>query len=482
MHIIQKQIVELEIPDEPEAFKWHSRVSSYVHEKLTPALSQLFDRTVAPHQFMRLDRLAITIRWRPEQPFGPQFTDEVLKALQTELNQYDKPDLNYLRLSKPERFFKAFIYFLQQGYLPWWAVFNGPNELEQETQVALKVISPAELKFALQTALNNRAAINRLVYQFSPQLVEAILSVLASPATFSQLLQVEKAWFEAGNLAQIKADSLQAAARLGRVYFIWLIIPPKSAPADVANALLGAMQQNNPHFLTPGFLLEFIRHYQKINPGWSLAASGRAAFYPPASAVNAIDRQLYDPSNQPEKITETITLNPQIPPAEELPGVYVPNAGLVLLAPFLPAYLAACGAAEGEKLINPAEAVHVLQYLVTGRTQTPEFELALNKILCGLALTQAVPLEIEPTSVLQTEAEQLLIAVIRYWSALKNTSPAGLQESFLQRSGKLTQKPDGDWLLQVEQKSYDMLLDQIPWVYSMVKLPWMPTLLWVEYS
>jgi hypothetical protein len=78
------------------------------------------------------------------------------------------------------------------------------------------------------------------------------------------------------------------------------------------------------------------------------------------------------------------------------------------------------------------------------------------------------------------EADVMLLSVIEHWSVLKNTSVQGLRESFLQRNGKLT-LVNNEWLLQVEQKSYDMLLQHLPWSISMIKLPWMKNLLKTEW-
>ena len=74
----------------------------------------------------------------------------------------------------------------------------------------------------------------------------------------------------------------------------------------------------------------------------------------------------------------------------------------------------------------------------------------------------------------------MLQSVLEYWTILKNTSIESLRESFLMRAGKLSF--DGkEWLLQVEQKGYDVLLQNLPWNISMIKLPWMKYLLRTEW-
>ena len=53
-------------------------------------------------------------------------------------------------------------------------------------------------------------------------------------------------------------------------------------------------------------------------------------------------------------------------------------------------------------------------------------------------------------------------------------------KGFLQRSGKLFSKDDKLYL-QVEQSAIDILLDHLPWNLSVIKLPWMPDILRVEW-
>ena len=77
------------------------------------------------------------------------------------------------------------------------------------------------------------------------------------------------------------------------------------------------------------------------------------------------------------------------------------------------------------------------------------------------------------------EANELLLSIIEHWSILKNTSVEGLRQSFLQRDGKLTFF-NNEWRLQVEQKSYDMLLQHLPWNRGLIRLPWMKHLLRTE--
>lgn len=151
-------------------------------------------------------------------------------------------------------------------------------------------------------------------------------------------------------------------------------------------------------------------------------------------------------------------------------------AGIVLLHPYLPRFLKACGI-EAEEGALPAatrgRAAALLHYLVTGNDEPEEFQLELLKILLGMAPGDPLPVA---AGILndgdKAEADTLLQSLLGHWNALKNTSPEGLRASFLNRGGYL-KRTDAGWLLTVERCGYDVLLDYFPFSFSMVRLPWM---------
>ena len=159
---------------------------------------------------------------------------------------------------------------------------------------------------------------------------------------------------------------------------------------------------------------------------------------------------------------------------------YIGNAGLVLFNPYLPILFERLGLLargdDGRSRIDGVEArsraVHLLQYLVDGRTDRPEPELVLNKLLAGIAIDAPIAPSIELTTAEQEICDGLLGAVIANWSAVRNTSVAGLQETFLQREGRL-RHAEGRSMLQVQRKTIDVLVDQVPWSFLLVYQRWM---------
>lgn len=161
-------------------------------------------------------------------------------------------------------------------------------------------------------------------------------------------------------------------------------------------------------------------------------------------------------------------------------AIPVANAGLVLAWPFLPRLFEMLGLVSPRTdtergWVDPeaqARAVRLLHHLATGDIDAPEPALSLSKLLAGLSPADPAPPAgaLAPT---ETDAcNQLLDAMRAHWPPLRYSSNDGLRETFLQRGGHLAQ--DGKvWLLEVELKTIDALLHQLPWSFSSIRHDWM---------
>ncbi len=163
--------------------------------------------------------------------------------------------------------------------------------------------------------------------------------------------------------------------------------------------------------------------------------------------------------------------------------IYIDNAGLVLVAPYLPRLFAMLDLLDGPAFRDAAaaeRAVRLLQYLVDGGENVDEFRLVLNKILCGLATDTLIEREAGFSEQEKEAAEGLLRGMIDNWKGIGHTSVAGLRETFLRREGRLRLK-DGAWNLLVAPKPFDMLLDTLPWSIAVIKHHWMNRVIHVEW-
>lgn len=163
----------------------------------------------------------------------------------------------------------------------------------------------------------------------------------------------------------------------------------------------------------------------------------------------------------------------------------VHNAGLVLFQPFLISFFDRMGLLESRKSFKSLEsqlrAAHLLHELSGFGGEHLEHLLPLNKLLCGINIMFPIGTTFEAMDEEKREVDGLLKATIRNWSAIGNVSPAGFQEAFVKREGLLERSQD-EWILRVESKGIDVLLDYIPWDVHVLTFPWNDYLIYVDWK
>lgn len=172
---------------------------------------------------------------------------------------------------------------------------------------------------------------------------------------------------------------------------------------------------------------------------------------------------------------------------------FVENAGIVLLSPYLPRLFSLLELTDGAEFKDREcrmRALFLLQYLLTGNIsvteeekvyfESPEYEMALNKLLVAWPASEALPAGMEISGKEISTLVSMLRGVLGNWSKLRNTSLEGFREAFLLRAGSLVEKEEY-YQLAVEEKAYDMLLDTVPWSFKMIKYPWMDKMIQVKW-
>ncbi|MDX6692884.1 MAG: hypothetical protein QOF02_487 [Blastocatellia bacterium] len=291
------------------------------------------------------------------------------------------------------------------------------------------------------------------------------------------------------------ATANRSAARLVAAFFEYFAARYQSlAPGDAARLSVGAqlLEQARHLAVEAGQASLFAILHQdgtRLLAVWNPSASSTQA---PASDSKIDDaRQLSEsPPSKPPRGRAKMAFSQEPEDKQDEPGevIYINNAGLVLTSPFLPHLFQTLNLLRedetGRVRLRDAEAVsraaHLLQYLVDGKTDTPEPLLVLNKIMCGVPTATPVERAIVITEQERDLCERLLKAMIANWTIISNTSIAGLRETFLQREGKLELSSDG-WRLRVQRRTLDVLIDQIPWSISIVFHNWMPQPLSVNW-
>lgn len=482
-HIIRQQYLHVELNGtESDGLALQRSLPGLCLHGLMPAIERVLERCTPPDEHhlyverLEIDAGTLTLD-RLEHDLAESVAQAVEKSLREQMEQILSRKSSATRISenlgnvqhktRQQSINEAFIHFLKTGNLPWWFRLPAGANLEQvmldcwqkPEKPGTRAIDEAVLR-----ALASPIATKRLVHQFSPPFCETLLSLFSPEG--KKILD-----------AVLKALRDPDAPLVDTTHFeqqLWETVFSKLAGGGV---------------VTPTYLVSETwktlpateRHTELANlleRQWPDVISKVPNIQTDSKVPNI--RTEIEPTQRDSPASQATLRTSEHPDSAE--GIYVGNAGIVLLHPFLPRLFEALGIAAEDKLLQPERALGLLYFLATGQSVAPEYELMLPKILCNIPLETPVESGMELTDPEKEEATALLEAVIRHWEALRNTSPDGLRGTFLIRPGKVSWREDGDWLLQVESKSYDILLDQLPWGISMIKLPWMQRMLWVEWA
>lgn len=459
-YLIHRVNLDLQAPDLRTAKQLQDEAARIFYHWILPQLEDWLDRLVPKDLFIRLDTLTLDLDRLDISGFEEDFSGSLLRAFRdqverlvaeqigasTSRQQTEQPKPAQISYSAEERIWEAFLFFLKTGRQPWWGG-NAPELLNEESLAWIFLSLPsAGVEQLISLFRAEDRAVERLLLQYSPAFIRQILAVL-----FRGRSQVEQADILV-SLSELLNISVDSETR------------PSPATAHVQRDLLREIIQRlmaGEDPFTPGKLEEIQLNISN----------------PPLAREKVKPSPEHNTTGQSAKAAEEKVLE------GKEGGIYVQHAGLVLLHPFLEYFFKEFGLLDnGEFKDNESEtlAVHLLHYLASGEEAPPEYLLTLEKFLCGLDLDLPVERFIHLSDSMKEESEKLLKAAIGHWRALKNTSPAGLREGFLQRSGKLIQN-DFENRLVIEQKAHDVLLSYLPWGYGIIKLPWLGRPLFVDW-
>ena len=466
-HVIKKQSVEVKFYKQKENFYLHQKVAALMKDKLTPALENLFDTKTSATKLIKIDTLDIDLGNVGAKNWEEEFVKQAIKKIKYRLEEIesmtsinedyqveylnDKPRINKLQSGMNET--EALKYFIKYGSLPWNFKKINIHEL-LEIVVAKSKRSPVvELKkILIEAILFSPASFQRFLLQFEEEEIDNFLQQLFSYHS---------------SIDDIKIN----------------IDIPKERKKILSVLLLFAFQNEDEIFSQAKKIFnQFFSHTekQKILMEENVITTMLSALEIPSikkENIKILLSKLFD--EEPVKIASL-----QIKKTSEENIYFIENAGIVLLHPFLQPLFKTIEILKENIFIDvesQRKAVLLSQFLITGNTDIPEHTLILNKILCGYNLQEAVEAKLNLKPHEEAEVNAMLDSVIEYWTALKTTSIKGLRNSFLRREGKLTEF-DEYWLLQVEQKSFDVLMNFLPWGIGIIKLPWMKKRLMVEWN
>lgn len=343
----------------------------------------------------------------------------------------------------------ALLHFLDRGYFPWWYI-SGASPAALLAGLHKSGWKPFLQKLVVAAAPHERQGrATRFAQHLPDALQEAALSGL------ERLLRHDDGRRDAAPLLSLSAkQTLRAAFALGEAAF-------------------------NRHLLQ--FLLQ---HDEAENGRDAFVAYLRQQTKSESSGGTAIvsrEERDRDATAEPCSAKPHERVWNKKPDAH---GIYIANAGLILLHPFLPSLFRSAGllTAENGFVSDTARqrATVLLHYLQNSEDAYNEWEMAFNKILCGLPVGAAITGRISLSEREKQECGELWAAVADHWQALRGASASAVIETFIRRPGKIS-FADGHWLLQVERSGTDVLLDRLPWGFGVVRLPWLDALIYTEW-
>jgi len=381
--------------------------------------------------------------------------------------------------------------FARAGHLPWWADGARPELLEETLEHLLRD-APDRLRALLRKLAREPRPFRRIVNHYADNQLSALLGLLAPrliptlPALSRQIPQQIIAFLQETGRA---SGQPEIQTRRGVWYqTLRLAGLPSLQPPDLLSFLRDLLMQVAADFRIdhPALIAHMNQWLQtdKVNADSRMRAaletlhSETEDTHPRGRETGEVLRLRQAETCQ----TETKESPPDLRFSDD-DQLYIDNAGLAILWPFLGHFFRHLGLMQQDRFKDQEamqRAVGLLQYLATEDPAPPEYLLPLNKLLCGMEPEEIFAFD---PPVLDTEAEEcanLLQAAIAQAPILKDMSIPAFRSTFLLRQGILSTR-DGAWLLRVERKTFDVVLDRFPWNTDWVKLPWMQTALRVEW-
>lgn len=161
----------------------------------------------------------------------------------------------------------------------------------------------------------------------------------------------------------------------------------------------------------------------------------------------------------------------------------IPNAGIVIAAIYIPMLFDRLNVVDNHQktIVDPIKAVQALNYLCNGSTDKLDL-LPLLNVICNRFPDDPTPTDSVLSDDEKTTIDALIQMIIVSWEGIGNSSIPQFRGNWLVRSGRLISESNGEWSLVVETRPYDILLQQAPFNFSVVQLPWMERSITVSWN
>jgi len=184
LHIIDRQVFEVEFFSREEAPRIQDRLSKLFNEKIIFLMEKLFDRLVLPDEYFNISSLTINIGKFSEDWEEEELAYRIIEAIEQELAQLlarQFKNQSYItgknKLLNGNKSLQLLDHFLHHGSLPWWAP-AGENPNWSALMAELFISSKSDLSAAILNSGKLSSIRSRLVYQFDNPAIYLVLKLI----------------------------------------------------------------------------------------------------------------------------------------------------------------------------------------------------------------------------------------------------------------------------------------------------------------
>lgn len=531
-HIINKQIIEIQLPKKADAFGIQQKLGKLYSEQFTPIIDKLLcDRYGSDvEKRYQIDQLTVDLGNVQIENLAEVFTEKFSDALiAIEAAANEENGIEKKEDKSPKTPIQLVSYYLKNGRLPWWSSNTTKAYVLEQLDRLIKTPDTTFTKLLVQLPLNH-TYLDRFLYTFTEDQVLSCLQLLTdisvqglskvkkelqdriSKNTRVTHLTIENTFWKTAFTQITTAEDYEVLKeRCSQKTLLELGVDLKNEGKENRNknvyAIRSLVEKYKTQYSSDTVWQQFFQQTSKLVNApyfYKLDANLQRELKQLLLRLNVSQNNSQEPINTETKL-QPITRHLQIVRAtlkplqqglstsaeietlqssfEDADFITIQNSGLVLLWPFLQRFFENLEVMKDKAFHNETarnKAVCAFQYVCeTVDAEFFEAMLPLTKVLCGVPLDDMIP----PIPLSETEkqmADKLLNAVIARGPHWRNLSLDGFRTSYLSRQGSL-RKRDDHWLLQVKKETYDVTLEKLPWGFTVVKLPWMQAVLMVEW-
>lgn len=472
-HLINRLQFQINCSEQDRAFSMRQNFAQTLQLQIASVIDKVCSQYVPGNEWIQIDKVEIDMGQLSPNAFDTEFDKIFLYRFEKELvAKLSGISLEERNDSVHHSMLSLLKYFLKNGVLPWWADEDSIN-LEEVCKDVFANSAKLIEQFFLQQA-NNVTVWYRTAFQLGDDakmhIVKMLKALEAAKEVINEMLTtlIEElsALPDAQKTMALKKLQWQANKIddliIGNAPLFFAAVDNQLQLKKAGAAVLLKLFSATPNDFE---LVKNLLNTKLVGIETGQTRGDKIKHEIEETKLNGLE-------NKDENDDES-----------DYEKLMVKGAGIILLAPFLKSFFTTLQLLQANEWVTrqaQVKAVYLLKYLGNGSQQYEEYQLVLEKLLCGLPINHPIEAAPEFTQADNDEAQDLLLSVLEHWQRLKNTSVNGLRESFFKRDGILTAK-ESNWQLQVERKTMDVLLESIPWGFSTISLPWNKYIIFTEW-